>query len=433
MRSETLCLAVLSVVIGLTLPAHAADDTSPASRADKLFVEGKFPEAAESYAKIVADRPGDYDATLRLARIALLADRLDEAEAWSKAASALNPEEDDPKVLLSAAYYRRDDFPKAADALKGVDADTNALLITQYPTLNVAKLESFAGQTPYEVEGEGPSTRVTLLATDPLPLLRVRVNGGDEVTFFIDTGASEIILDSAFAKELGLPSFGSIKGTFSGGQTSDLQQSRIESLAIGDWTVRNLPAATLPLRDLSEGLGVKRIDGIVGTTFFYHFLTTLDVPGRELVLRRKTAEALDDFVKAAGSAVAVPIWMAGDHFMVGWGKIESLPPSLLFVDTGLAGAGAKLAQSVIDAAGITLDKDKAVPGAGAGGTLVTIPYVVSTLSFGDARQDNVEGLYDGPFPWENLFGFHLAGMVGHDFFQNYAMTFDFDNMRIFLQ
>jgi hypothetical protein len=40
---------------------------------------------------------------------------------------------------------------------------------------------------------------------------------------------------------------------------------------------------------------------------------------------------------------------------------------------------------------------------------------------------------DGPFPWENLFGFHLAGMVGHDFFKPYAVTFDFQNMQIFLQ
>ena len=33
-----------------------------------------------------------------------------------------------------------------------------------------------------------------------------------------------------------------------------------------------------------------------------------------------------------------------------------------------------------------------------------------------------------PFPWENSFGFHLAGMVGHDFFKPYAVTFDFDAM-----
>ena len=28
---------------------------------------------------------------------------------------------------------------------------------------------------------------------------------------------------------------------------------------------------------------------------------------------------------------------------------------------------------------------------------------------------------------------HLAGVVGHDFFKPYAVTFDFMNMQIFLQ
>ena len=49
------------------------------------------------------------------------------------------------------------------------------------------------------------------------------------------------------------------------------------------------------------------------------------------------------------------------------------------------------------------------------------------------RKENLRGLYDGPFRWENMFGFHLAGMVGHDFFKPYAVSFDFQNMQIFLQ
>jgi hypothetical protein len=62
-----------------------------------------------------------------------------------------------------------------------------------------------------------------------------------------------------------------------------------------------------------------------------------------------------------------------------------------------------------------------------------VPYTVRELSFGDVKQENVAGLYDGPFPWENTFRFRLAGMVGHDFFKLYAVTFDFQNMQIFLE
>jgi len=59
-----------------------------------------------------------------------------------------------------------------------------------------------------------------------------------------------------------------------------------------------------------------------------------------------------------------------------------------------------------------------------------VPYTVHQLSFGVIKENNVPGLYDGPFSWENMFGFHLAGMVGHDFFKSYAVTFDFENMQI---
>jgi hypothetical protein len=114
--------------------------------------------------------------------------------------------------------------------------------------------------------------------------------------------------------------------------------------------------------------------------------------------------------------------------------VETLPPALLFVDTGLDGAGVKLAASVIKEAGIKLEEDKASAGVGAGGgKLKIVPYIVHRLSFGPVQEENVPGLYDGPFPWENLFGFHLAGMVGHDFFKRYAVTFDFENMKIVLQ
>jgi Aspartyl protease/Tetratricopeptide repeat len=401
--------------------------------ADRLFQGGKFAEAGKLYSQIVAKNPKNYSAALQLGRIALLSNRLDDAQKWLEKAITLKPADTDAKVMLAEVFYRRDDFQKAAAALNGVDVASNKLIIEQYPCLNVAKLESFKGQTPYELHGNGTSTRLKFVRTDPLPVVNVRVNGGDEVTFFIDTGGSEVALDTEFAKKLGVPQFSSVQGTFSGGQHAEVQLGRIESLTVGDWTVKNVPTAMLPLRQLSEGLGVKQINGIIGTTLFYHFLATMDYPHGELVLRRKDAKSLEEFKESSGKRVAVPIWMASDHFTVGWGRVETLPPSLLFVDTGLVGAGVKLAESVIKEGGIKLEENKATEGAGGGGTLKIVPYTVHQLSFGDVKEENVPGLYDGPFPWENMFGFHLAGMVGHDFFKPYAVTFDFQNMHIFLQ
>ena len=60
----------------------------------------------------------------------------------------------------------------------------------------------------------------------------------------------------------------------------------------------------------------------------------------------------------------------------------------------------------------------------------TIPYTLAEFTLGEITEQNVTGLYDGPFPWENQFGFRLAGMFGNDFLKRYAVTFDFTNMRI---
>ena len=79
-------------------------------------------------------------------------------------------------------------------------------------------LASFKGQMHYELKGTGTSARIKFVKTDPLPLVNVCVNGGKEVTFSIDTGGSEVTLDTDFTEELGVPEFGAVQGTFSGGQ-----------------------------------------------------------------------------------------------------------------------------------------------------------------------------------------------------------------------
>ena len=205
--------AILALWVMLA-PFRLAAQVPTAESADQLFQAGKFVEAQAQYAQIAADQPNDYHAAFSLGRIALLSRRLSEAETWLTKASTLRPDETDPHVMLAEVYYQRDDFEAATAALSGIDVSTNPLILSQYPTLNVAKLQSFKGQTPYELHGSGGSTVVKFLQTDPLPLVSVRINGGAEVTFFIDTGGSEVALDFDFAQELGIPQLARCKALF---------------------------------------------------------------------------------------------------------------------------------------------------------------------------------------------------------------------------
>ncbi|MGI9169043.1 MAG: tetratricopeptide repeat protein, partial [Caulobacteraceae bacterium] len=197
MRYVRLCFALAAILATSTLAGQA---TSRPRRpdivsADRLFRGGKFAQAGEIYARLAAHDPSDYRAILQSGRVALLSNRLGDARKWLKRAIDLRPGGAEAKILLAETYYRDDDFQRAAAALDGVDVGADKLIASQYPTLNVAKLKSFNGQTPYEVVGGGEATHLPFLKSDPLPLVSVRVDGGKPVTFFIDTGGSEVTLD----------------------------------------------------------------------------------------------------------------------------------------------------------------------------------------------------------------------------------------------
>jgi predicted Zn-dependent protease len=129
------------------------------------FSLGNLLRLADSTPESPTQDPNDYSATLQLGRIALLSNRLDDAQKWLEKAMILRPNDTDVKVMLVEAFYRRDDFQKAAAALNGVNVSGNKLVIEQYPTLSVAMLESFKGATPYELQGTGTITRVKFLKT----------------------------------------------------------------------------------------------------------------------------------------------------------------------------------------------------------------------------------------------------------------------------
>jgi predicted Zn-dependent protease len=172
MKFARTSIAVAAIIGSGSLSGQATPSPrqSEIDSADRLFQGGKFAEAGKLYSRIAAQNPNNYSATLQLSRIALLSNRLEDAQKWLEKAVTLQPSDADPKVMLAEVFYRRDDFQKAAASLNGVDVSSNKLIVEQYPTLNVAKLESFKGQTPYELHGNGTSTRLKFVQTDLLPV-----------------------------------------------------------------------------------------------------------------------------------------------------------------------------------------------------------------------------------------------------------------------
>ncbi len=394
--------------------------------AHRFFRAGKFAEAEKTYGKILNKDPKNHQAVARLGYIALLANRLDDAQEWLTEAITLKPEEAAPKSLLAEAYYRQDKFQQAAPLLRAIGREAMA-----------KKLESFKSISPYRIEGTVEVTNLKFVITDPLPMVQVQVNNSELVNFLIDTGGAELITDTEFAKEIGATLFESEMGTFAGGKKAAFQHGRVNSLTLGDFTVKNVPAHIMDVRRFSQPIfaGIQ-VDGIIGTVLLYHFFATLDYHEGQLILRRRTEQSLKQVEQEAveQGSIVVPFWMAGDHYMVAWGTVNNSQPMLFFVDTGLAGGGFSCPESTLRKAAIKLREDQADHGIGGGGKIRFIPFVVDELTLGDAGEHNIQGSYvGGGFPLEKALGFHIGGLISHGFFRPYSLTFDFVGMRYFLK
>jgi hypothetical protein len=210
-----------------------------------------------------------------------------------------------------------------------------------------------------------PEVAIPFRQTDPLPLLPILVNGR-EVIVLLDTGGSDLLLDPAIAAEVGAASFGSIEGTFGGGRKAPTGLGSVETLQLGPWIARNVPIVTVPTARFGAVCGGCRVDGVLGTGTLLHFLATIDYPAGALRLRRRGAADPD----AARAEHRMPIWLAGDHYV---------------------------------------------------------------LALGEARRADLVAVV-GPFPaaLETSQGIRIAGLVSHAFFRPWALSLDFERMELSL-
>ncbi|MBI3406275.1 MAG: aspartyl protease family protein [Acidobacteria bacterium] len=399
--------------------AAGAQSSPDLESADKLFQSGKFAEAKSAYLQVVKADDKNFQAHLRLGHIALLSNDFKDCDAWLSKAAALQPDNKSVKNLQGESYYRRDDFARAAAQFQEAGREPLA-----------KKLESFAGKIPYQITKKDFEIRVKFLQTDPLPLVSARVNGGEPANFLIDTGGPEIVLGAEFAKQLGVVQFGEQGGQLAGGRAS-VGNGRIDSFTIGDLEVRNLPVQILEERLFAAGAPDKKVAGVVGTVFLYHFLATMDYTNAELVLRPKSEAGRKAFEKsmAGQKPITVPFWMAGDHFMLAWGTMNDSGPLLWFVDTGLAGRGWIGPAPTLKEAKIEIP---APPTGSTSGGIVSssAPLVIDRISLGDAVEQKISGLQG---QLSSLAGIRFAGIISHQFFKSYSLTLDFERMTMYLK
>ncbi|GAA3467524.1 aspartyl protease family protein [Nonomuraea roseola] len=396
---------------GTALPfAAAADSGDP----DHLFKQGRFADAERGYRDRLREDAGNAHAHAQIGYIALLSNRFGAAEAHLSKAIALAPGDIASTQRLAECFVRQDRLARAVPLLRRTGRSRDTAF---------AKVYSHIDGTPWRVSGVR-STRVPFHTLDPVPSVEASVNGGKPQKFYLDTYAT-LDLSQEEAERAGLRALATVEGGVVDAHPVVISVGVLDSFRIGDIEIRNIPvqwndAQRPPLPDGSQAAGA------FGTTIFYHFLTTMDYAGKALLLRRTPGSP-------RGELARLPLWLAGDHFPCSLGSLGEHGPKMVTVDTGGIGSAVDTTVAIAEQYGLKVDYDHPRERFG----LKTYPVTADRISLGRAVRRDVHGMaaekvFPGlPGPGQSAqFGFDLIANFTHEFFKPYAVTFDYERMRM---
>lgn len=381
----------IALIFSMLLIRVALAQGAPSSAGAAAFVAGDFNAAAAAYAAAAAKNPDDVDAQLGLGTIELYRNHLSAAREHLQRALTLAP-----------------GTPLARARLEAIEMRTGA-------------------PADYRITFAGSEARIPLVAIDPLPTFEAKINGRP-VRLMIDTGAPNLDLSEAAVKRLHLATSDAGQGVFAGGLKAHIRSLHVDRFEAAGVTVQSMSGGTIP----GSG-GFPGVDGVVGTGFLYHFLTTIDYRNKILVLRPAGDSAAFLASAKAAAAATMPMWLAGDHFILVRAHVNAAPEGMFFVDTGGAGVGVDLTEASLATSGITPDATHAQTMQGGGGVTEVLPFTAASVTVGAVTLHDIPGVYVPGGGMDRLFSFAVAGTLSHEFFRHTAVTFDFASMTLVLQ
>ncbi|VUS52305.1 retropepsin-like aspartic protease [Klebsiella spallanzanii] len=340
---------------------------------------------------------------------------------------------------LLYVYYQTGQYAKA-QTLMNSDTDLQHFSDSEQALLTLMK--DFGDTKPYRPQWRGDKSVLPFISMNNLPVVSISVNG-QPMNVFIDTGADLLVLNSVTAEKMGIKPVASYTGIYAGGKTAETRYSRLTHLGLGTVTLHDVPIdlAEFPpewvFTDENTGETIE-VDGILSTGVFHQFLTTMDYPGRQLVLEPRGGA----ISSVSATATEIPFILDGSHFMIVKGAVNGKEGVSLFLDSGLDDPEASilLQQGALDYVGIKRDKQGAYTpenskgGLGGGGFEIT-RLSIDSVALGPLKQTSLTGLF-GVLP-EALYhtesGMILDGFLSHQFLRHYKWTIDFDSMVMTFQ
>ncbi len=345
----------------LLVAALASGPPTP-SAGDMAFAAGDFDSAFLEYNEALTASPDDADANLGLGTIDFYRNDLENAVKYLGRAVQLDPQNARARIRLHAVKTRAANWDGFQIAMKGV------------------------------------GVAIPFVANVSTPILRASANGRP-LTFVLDTRADTIEISPDVAGRLKLPAEGG-------------RSVRIDSFATPGLTIRNISGTIAPQQLTAGG---RRVDGAIGTSFLYHFLSTIDYAQNRLLLRPRDPSKAFEKSAAKNGGTVVPMWLVADRYIFTRARVNGAPAALFDIDPG-DDEGLQVTQSELAAASIAPDASQA--------------FVAQNVALGAFAETNVAGVFlDGNEQYQ-IFPFAVGGRISRSFFRGMQLTFDFDAMRL---
>jgi tetratricopeptide (TPR) repeat protein len=402
-----------------------ADPEALALYADSLWSAGLFDEADEVYREALSINKESSRARFGLARSLATRSKLDEALTEAQAAAAMSPRDGEIHAEIGEIYQRMHRFDEAANAynnfinlLPNKDRSDKAA----WTRSQVKFLRAFEGRTPVEIDPEDLAVAHTMpfrLVDDKI-VIQVRVNGGRQQDFILDTGSEETVISRDTAQRANISA---ITYTLSAGVGEvglrGLQLSRIDRLDIGDLQVRNLPV--LIKNPALRGLPKREGESFSPLSFGMSML--IDYQRRQLTIGRNLPEPESDSLRLP---------MRVHRLAMVRGMLNATRPTYFVVDTG----GEVISISAATAGHFNQGAYRKIPlkvygTSGWDRDAFLLPGM--NLNFDQIEYKNMPLVVLNLRAPSVLLGFELGGIVGHNFLSHYRVALDMDRSELRLQ
>ncbi len=386
--------------------------------ADGLWAYGLFAEADALYDAVLAQEPSSARARHGLARSLAARNRHEQALTEIRAAIAATPT--DPVLHhthaeILRALHRYEPAAEAFERYVDVLPKIRETRQVEWARSEARFLRSFGDRVPFEMpQADVVHTLPFRLINDKI-VVQGRINGSDPVELVVDSGAEQMVLSQGMAETVGIRA---ITKTISAGVGDvgmrGLDFGRVDSLEIGSFEVHNIPAIIKNPPLTLAGIPSRRVPDSISPLAF-GLSVVIDYRSNHLILSAQLPDEPAD----------VELPMRVQRLAVVRGIVNDEHPKSFVVDTG----GEVISISLGTAAALRMVPARHIPlrvfgTSGWDQDAYLLPGI--SLAFRDIEYDNFSVVVLNLHRPSALVGFHIGGIIGHDFLHNYRVAMDLD-------